>query len=147
MIYTTMSLINSFWSRVKLFCVCSCNVTWWHRTIKLNFRANYHYITVPFMNFSRVNLDNDVYGKKWDQSKLSYNLLFHQITFSKYLSTIDVSDDAKSLPCICPWTCQRVLCQKQTSMSGSTNYIPQRLWCVITCPWPWCLLLAQHSWY
>ena len=38
-----------------------------------------------------------------------------------------------------------VLCQEQVSRAGSSNYIPQYLWDVITYPCPWCLLLAQHS--
>ena len=38
-----------------------------------------------------------------------------------------------------------VLCQKQVSRAGTSNYIPQILWDVITCPCPWYLLLAQHS--
>ena len=41
----------------------------------------------------------------------------------------------------------RVLCQKQISRSGTSNYIPQILWDVITCPCPWYLLLSQHSSY
>ena len=38
-----------------------------------------------------------------------------------------------------------VLCQKQVSRAGRSNYIPQYLWNVIICPCPWYLLLAQHS--
>ena len=38
-----------------------------------------------------------------------------------------------------------VLCQKQISRAQTSNYIPQKLWDVITCPCPWYLLLAQHS--
>ena len=38
-----------------------------------------------------------------------------------------------------------VLCQKQISRARTSNYIPQKLWDVITCPCPWYLLLAQHS--
>ena len=30
-----------------------------------------------------------------------------------------------------------VLCQKQLSRAGTSNYIPQLLWDVITCPCPW----------
>ena len=37
--------------------------------------------------------------------------------------------------------------QKQVSSAGTSNYIPQILWDVITCSCPWYLLLAQHSWY
>ena len=44
--------------------------------------------------------------------------------------------------CISIW---EVLCQKQVSRVGTSNYIPQKLWDVITCPCPWCLLLAYHS--
>ena len=40
-----------------------------------------------------------------------------------------------------------VLCQKQVSRAGTSNYIPQILWDVITCPCPWYLLPAQHSSY
>ena len=40
-----------------------------------------------------------------------------------------------------------VLCQKQVPRAGTSNYIPQILWDVITCPCPWYLLLAQHSTY
>ena len=40
-----------------------------------------------------------------------------------------------------------VLSQKQVSRAGTSNYIPQYLWDVITCPCPWYLLLAQHSSY
>ena len=29
--------------------------------------------------------------------------------------------------------------------AGTSNYIPQYLWDVITCPCPWYLLLTQHS--
>ena len=39
-----------------------------------------------------------------------------------------------------------VLYQKQVSRAGTNNYIPQYLWDVISCPCPWCLLLAQDSW-
>ena len=35
-----------------------------------------------------------------------------------------------------------VLCQKQISRSGTSNYIPQILWDVITFPYTWYLLLA-----
>ena len=38
-----------------------------------------------------------------------------------------------------------VLCQKQVSMAGTSNYILQILWDVITCPCPWYLLLEQLS--
>ena len=38
-----------------------------------------------------------------------------------------------------------MLCQKQVSRAGTSNYIPHMLWDLITCPCPWCLLLAQHS--
>ena len=37
-----------------------------------------------------------------------------------------------------------LLCQKQVSRARTSNYIPQFLWDVITCPWPWYLLLAQY---
>ena len=40
-----------------------------------------------------------------------------------------------------------VLCQKQVSRAGRSNYTPEVLWDVITCPCPWCLLLVQHFWY
>ena len=40
-----------------------------------------------------------------------------------------------------------VLSQKQVSRAGKSNYIPHELWDVITCPWPWYLLLAQQSQY
>ena len=40
-----------------------------------------------------------------------------------------------------------VLCQKQVWRAGTSNYIPQILWDVITCSWPSYLLLAQHSSY
>ena len=40
----------------------------------------------------------------------------------------------------------RVLCQNQISRAGTSNYIPQILWDVITCPCP-CLPLFQHSAY
>ena len=36
-------------------------------------------------------------------------------------------------------------CQKQVSRTGTSNYIPQYLWDVITCPCPWYLLLAHKS--
>ena len=36
-------------------------------------------------------------------------------------------------------------CQKQVSRAGTSDYIPQYLWDVITCPCPWHLLQAQHS--
>ena len=38
-----------------------------------------------------------------------------------------------------------VLCQKQVSRAGSSNYIPQHLWDVITCCCPWYILPSQHS--
>ena len=38
-------------------------------------------------------------------------------------------------------------CQKQISRVGPSNYISQYLCDVITCPQPWYLRLAQHSWY
>ena len=39
-----------------------------------------------------------------------------------------------------------VLCQKQVSRAGTSNYIPQYLWDVVTCPFLSYLLLAQHPW-
>ena len=35
--------------------------------------------------------------------------------------------------------------QEQVSRAGASNYIPQKLWDVITCPCPWYLLLAPKS--
>ena len=52
-----------------------------------------------------------------------------------------LSDNLNSHPG-CPWG---VLRQKQVSRAGTSNYIPQYLWDVITCPCPWYLFLAQHS--
>ena len=40
-----------------------------------------------------------------------------------------------------------LMCQRQVSRAGTSNYIPQYLWDVITCPCPWCLLLAHQSSY
>ena len=37
--------------------------------------------------------------------------------------------------------------QNQVSRAGTSNYIPQILWDVITCPCPWYLLLTQKSIY
>ena len=37
--------------------------------------------------------------------------------------------------------------QKQVSRAGTSNYILQDLWDVITCRCPWYLLLVQHSSY
>ena len=45
------------------------------------------------------------------------------------------------------WLTSGVLSKKQVSRSGTSNYIPQILWHVITCPCPWYLLLVQHSSY
>ena len=36
---------------------------------------------------------------------------------------------------------------KLLSTAGTSNYIPQDLWDVITCPRPWCLILVQHPWF
>ena len=36
-------------------------------------------------------------------------------------------------------------CQKQVSRAGTSNYLPQYPWDVITCPCPWNLLLAHKS--
>ena len=36
--------------------------------------------------------------------------------------------------------------QKQVSRAGTSNYIPQYLWDIITCPCPWYLLLAHNFW-
>ena len=38
-------------------------------------------------------------------------------------------------------------CQKQVSMTGTSNYTPQYLWGVIISPCPQYLLLAQHFWF
>ena len=40
-----------------------------------------------------------------------------------------------------------IVCQKQVSRAGTSNYIPQILWDVITCPCPWYLPLAHTSSY
>ena len=32
----------------------------------------------------------------------------------------------------------------RVSRTGTSNYIPQILWDVITCPFPWCLLVVPH---
>ena len=39
------------------------------------------------------------------------------------------------------------LLEKQVSRTGTSNYIPQILWDVITCPRPWYLLVAHRSPY
>ena len=36
---------------------------------------------------------------------------------------------------------------RYVSRAGTSNYIPQKLWYVITCPCPWYLHLTQHSSY
>ena len=38
-----------------------------------------------------------------------------------------------------------LVCQKQVSRAGTSNYTPQLLWDVITCTCPWYLLLARKS--
>ena len=38
-----------------------------------------------------------------------------------------------------------LVCQRQVSRAGTSNYIPQILWDVITCPCPWYLLLTHKS--
>ena len=45
------------------------------------------------------------------------------------------------------WCISEVLLQKQVSMAGTSNYIPQILWDVITCPCPWYLPLVQYPSY
>ena len=40
------------------------------------------------------------------------------------------------------WVC---VCQQDVSKLETSNYIPQYLWDVITCPCPWYLLLAHKS--
>ena len=35
--------------------------------------------------------------------------------------------------------------RNEVSRAGTSNYSPQKLWNVITCPYPWYLLLTQHS--
>ena len=40
-----------------------------------------------------------------------------------------------------------MLCQKHVSRSGTSHYIPQCLWDVITCPCPWYLSMSQHFSY
>ena len=54
---------------------------------------------------------------------------------------LDVSRDPIDVSLWC------VVCQKQASRAGTSNYIPQYLWDVITCPCAWYMLLAQHSWF
>ena len=43
------------------------------------------------------------------------------------------------------WTVELVVCWKQLPSAGISNYIPQALWDVITCPCSWYLLLAHRS--
>ena len=38
------------------------------------------------------------------------------------------------------------MAQKHISRAVTSSYIPQYLWVVIICPYPWYMLLAQHSW-
>ena len=38
-----------------------------------------------------------------------------------------------------------LVCQKQVSRAGTSNYIPQYLWDVITCPCPWYFILVHKS--
>ena len=40
-----------------------------------------------------------------------------------------------------------LVCRKQISRAGTSNYIPQILWDVITCPCPWYLILVHQSSY
>ena len=45
------------------------------------------------------------------------------------------------------WPMWGVSCEKPVSMARTSNYTPYILWDVITCPYPWHLILAQHSSY
>ena len=40
---------------------------------------------------------------------------------------------------------QAMLCQKQVSSAGTSTYIQQIMWDVITGPYPWYLLRSQHT--
>ena len=40
-----------------------------------------------------------------------------------------------------------LVCQKQESSAGTSNYIPQYLWGVVTCPCLCYVLLAHQSWH
>ena len=64
--------------------------------------------------------------------------------------TINVPDYPRTIP-VSRWVSKKMLwglvCQMQVSRAGTSNYITQYLWDVITCPCPWYLHLAQHSWY
>ena len=44
-----------------------------------------------------------------------------------------------------PGDISEVLCQKQLSRAGTSNYIPQILWDVITCPCPWYPRFSQNT--
>ena len=56
---------------------------------------------------------------------------------ARYLSIISISQHMTNI-----WG---LLCKKQVSRAGTSSYIPQVLWDVITHPCPWYLFLAKHS--
>ena len=55
------------------------------------------------------------------------------LKWRKYLGT------DKWIHCNCVSMVRGPVCQKEVPMAGRSNYIPQYLWCVITCPCPWYL--------
>ena len=85
-------------------------------------------------------------------STFLYILPFHHNVVPFYVYMRMVQLNAKCLvqmKAVC-WTHHitwGVLCQEPVSRTGTSNYIRQILWDVITCPCPWYLLLAQHPSY
>ena len=75
------------------------------------------------------------------------------VSIAKKLGTSSLVETRFDIIRHCVWLSQNivqilnwgVLCQEQVSRAGTSNYIPQYLWDVITCPSPWYLLQTQHS--
>ena len=63
-------------------------------------------------------------------------VIYYSVAFSH------LSYQRKFIYVIFKW---RLVCQQQISRAGTSNYIPQYLWNVITCPCPWYLILPQKS--
>ena len=104
-----------------------------------NIFVNFVVVLVP--HFSKVH--NDIIGFTY----LSNLFIWHHAHCTIYSILNNAYSISVFLQHGINWPYKwEVLFQKQVSRAGTSNYIPRILWDVITCPCPWYLLLAQHSW-
>ena len=103
---------------------------------------NFSEILIKIEKNSYKKIDLKLSSAKWQSFRLCFAVLIHEShrwPLSPFLFHIY---SFIYLLFIHKW---KLVCQKQVSRAGKSNYFPQHLLDVITCPWPWYLFLAHDS--